>query len=173
MAQKTKECGKCGVEHPVDNFYNNKRLSDGLSTYCRDCTKAYMNKKNAEYRLNMNGLNERAAKVVKKFKIEPLQVGYPVNAANPDDVYHKLFPEKLLAADAVKDMVTPYGMKLHHWSYRKEHRKDVMVMSCDIHRKLHKYISYDQERMMYRTTDGVLLATKEDHADYVQQVKLQ
>lgn len=37
----TKVCKKCGKELPVTEFYNNRANKDGLSDYCRECTKAY------------------------------------------------------------------------------------------------------------------------------------
>lgn len=36
---KTKYCGHCHREMPVSEFYTNKTKPDGLSTYCKDCTK--------------------------------------------------------------------------------------------------------------------------------------
>ena len=36
---KTKYCGRCHTVKPVSEFYTNKTKPDGLSTYCKDCTK--------------------------------------------------------------------------------------------------------------------------------------
>lgn len=36
---KTKYCGHCHTEKPLDEFYTNKTKSDGFSTYCKECTK--------------------------------------------------------------------------------------------------------------------------------------
>ena len=35
------------------------------------------------------------------------------------------------------------------------------------HIKAHRFIIYDQERMMYRRLDGVLLDKKEKHFEYI------
>ena len=35
------------------------------------------------------------------------------------------------------------------------------------HFKAHRFLVYDQERMMYRTIGGVLLDTKEAHHKYI------
>lgn len=39
------------------------------------------------------------------------------------------------------------------------------------HNKLHRYMTYDQERKMYRTTNGILLDTKERHLEYYHSLK--
>jgi hypothetical protein len=35
-----KECRKCNAVLPDEDFYANSRVSDGLSSYCKECTKA-------------------------------------------------------------------------------------------------------------------------------------
>ena len=39
MAEQTKTCPNCGKVLPVSEFYTNKSRKDGLSTYCKECTK--------------------------------------------------------------------------------------------------------------------------------------
>ena len=42
-----KVCTRCGKWHPLSEFYRNISLSDGLTSWCKDCTKEYnRNKKN-------------------------------------------------------------------------------------------------------------------------------
>ena len=43
---KTKKCGKCGRELPVDNFSKDKTKKDGLQSWCRECK----NKHNKTYK---------------------------------------------------------------------------------------------------------------------------
>lgn len=59
-------------------------------------------------------------------------------------------------------------MQKHHWSYNKEHAKDVIFLSKADHYKAHRFIIYDQERMMYRRCDTLeLLDTKESHLEFI------
>lgn len=49
---KTKKCSKCKVESPIDNFYKNSKLSDGLNSQCKNCYRRYnidWVKRNPEY----------------------------------------------------------------------------------------------------------------------------
>ena len=56
----------------------------------------------------------------------------------------------------------------HHWSYNIEHAVDVIWLEKTIHRKIHKFLVYDQERKMYRRYDtNLLLDTKEEHENFI------
>lgn len=77
------------------------------------------------------------------------------------------FPEKFAAANAIRMMKRPVGKHFHHWSYLPEHRKDVIEITREDHYVAHRYLVYDQERMMYRAIDNVLLDTKEAHLAYI------
>ncbi|MGD9726514.1 MAG: hypothetical protein AB7L09_00590 [Nitrospira sp.] len=35
-----KKCSRCDIEQPVDNFYTNRRTSDGLASWCKQCSNA-------------------------------------------------------------------------------------------------------------------------------------
>lgn len=59
---------------------------------------------------------------------------------------------------------------LHHWSYNKAHWKDVIELTRKQHYTAHRYMVYDPERMMYRTTNGVLLDTRQAHELYIAEV---
>ncbi len=80
------------------------------------------------------------------------------------------YPEKYLAKNATHRLNRSFnGAELHHWSYNKEHFKDVIELSKKDHATAHRFLIYDQERKMYRTTQNILLDTKQAHIDYIQQ----
>jgi hypothetical protein len=82
------------------------------------------------------------------------------------------YPEKYKARCAVNSIKRNVKENhLHHWSYNKGHYKDVIELSEKEHNKLHRYIIYDQERKMYRTTENILLDTKEAHINYYNSLK--
>lgn len=83
--------------------------------------------------------------------------------------YRAKYPEKYAAGKAIRNWKRKNGMCFHHWSYRKEHYKDIVVLAADQHYKAHRYLIYDQERMMYRTVENVLLDTKESHIKYIKR----
>ena len=52
MASKTKTCTRCKKRRKVEQFYRDKTIKDGLSSWCKYCTKdydrAYRERKRAE-----------------------------------------------------------------------------------------------------------------------------
>ena len=42
-----KKCPYCGEWHPLSSYYKNAHSFDGLSSYCRDCAKAYQKEYNS------------------------------------------------------------------------------------------------------------------------------
>lgn len=80
--------------------------------------------------------------------------------------YNQRYPEKSYARLATTQIKIDKNYHKHHWSYNKQHRVDFIALSYQDHAKLHRYMIYDQERMMYRTIEGVLLDSKEKHIEY-------
>lgn len=87
------------------------------------------------------------------------------------DAYWKRYPEKKLARNASQKLKIREGFQKHHWSYNAEHYKDVFELLPREHAKLHRYMTYDQERMMYRAIGGTLLDSKEKHAEYLESLR--
>lgn len=82
--------------------------------------------------------------------------------------YKAKYPEKMKSKNATSNMKPKVKENnFHHWSYNDEHMKDVIELSVLEHNKAHRYMIYDQERKMYRTTKGVLLDTRQAHEQYI------
>lgn len=80
----------------------------------------------------------------------------------------EIYPEKYYAKIASQRIELGFdGAEKHHWSYNQEHYKDVIQLSKKDHMKAHRFLVYDQERMMYRTLNGDLLDTRERHIKYI------
>ena len=47
----------------------------------------------------------------------------------------------------------------------------VFVIDKKLHRKLHKYITLDQESLCFNTIEGNLLDTREKHENYINIIK--
>jgi len=41
VSAKTKVCTRCKKRRKVAEFYKDKHMKDGLSSWCKSCTKAY------------------------------------------------------------------------------------------------------------------------------------
>jgi hypothetical protein len=85
--------------------------------------------------------------------------------------YMAKYPEKQAAANKSQFLRPSKGNHMHHWSYNEEHYKDVIELTIPMHKKLHRYLRYDQSHKKYRTMDGRLLETRVQHEEYYNQVK--
>lgn len=171
-----KICFKCNVNKPLSEFYKHKKMSDGHLNKCKDCTK-----KDTKSRTDILSENPEW---VEKEKTRNRQKYYRLNYRGKHkptyeqkkittEKYNKMYPEKKESrgyTSHLKPIVE--GNHLHHWSYNKEHYKDVIELSKELHNKAHRYMIYDQERMMYRRTDNnALLDTRESHIEYIEIIK--
>jgi hypothetical protein len=85
--------------------------------------------------------------------------------------HNKRFPEKVAARNASRVLKKSREMALHHWSYLKQHRLDVLSLTTMQHALVHRHTIYDQERMMYRRLDGTLIDSREAAIAYYATLK--
>lgn len=154
-----KRCIICEAELPIGEFYKHPKMGDGHLNKCKSCCKK---QSNDNYHKKMSDSlfveSERIRSRVKN------------NTINKDRInkYFSKYPEKEVAKSRSRNIKVGNGMEKHHWSYNKCHHKDVIVLSVDLHKKVHRFIIYDQERMMYRRVDNnELLDTRESHIEYI------
>jgi len=70
-----------------------------------------------------------------------------------------------------RDKKAKPGNELHHWSYNEEHLRSVFEVTANDHGKIHRFIKFDKEKLMFRTLNGELLDTKEKHWNYWLTIK--
>ena len=172
--EHTKVCFKCEIEQPITEFYKHAKMEDGHLNKCKNCTKKdtkerekilrsnpeWVEKERIRCRENYHRLNKNRKKPDKKNK-------YLI-----DVKYKNKYPEKYKARNASQRLKKQKGYALHHWSYNENHWKDVIKLSIKDHALLHRNMIYDQERMMYRNINGILLDTKESHLELLEKIKL-
>jgi len=164
-----KTCFKCNETKDISEFYKHPKTKDGYLNKCKSCTKndtliTYSkNVKNEEYILKERKRGRE--------KHKRLYSGKVARNYKNQKAWQLKYPEKLKAARKSQSMSKhkPFeGAEKHHWSYNQEHYKDILWLSSKDHKKAHRFIIYDQERMMYRRTDNnILLDTKEHHEGYI------
>lgn len=173
MEHASKVCFKCGKDKPLIEYYAHKRMADGRLNKCKDCAKIYARERKSVLNENPQWKEAERARHREKY----YRLGYkekhkptPEMKAASMQRYKERYPEKKSANSACQHMARE-GEEMHHWSYKKEHWKDVIYLTPKHHAKSHRFLIYDQERMMYRRCDtGILLDTKESHELFITEM---
>jgi len=166
-----KKCFKCGKEKPLSEYYKHKQMADGHLGKCKDCTK-YDTQKNLTEKLKdpvfFEAEQKRHRDKYHRLNYREAHKPSQENKRKYIKSHAEKFPEKIAAKSKVGK--SPSGFQFHHWSYKKEHHKDVIKIKNEDHYTLHRFLSYDQPAMCYKTKQGTLLDTKEKHVAHIRVV---
>ena len=169
-----KQCFKCKEIKPFDDFYKHPQMLDGRVNKCKICSKNDILENYKKNRLDPNFIIKERKRGREKH--QRLYSGKTHQNYKKQIIYRDKYPEKIKAARKSQSMSKhkPFeGAEKHHWSYNEGHYKDIIWLSNKDHNKAHRFIIYDQERMMYRRTDNLqLLNTKEYHEGYIKSIIL-
>lgn len=163
-----KQCFKCGLLKPLSMFYRHKAMGDGHLNKCIECAKEDTKRRISTLKSDNQWVESERKRGREKYR--RLYVGKnSKNRASYNLKYFEKYPEKKFAKTRAGKLKRPSkGVEGHHWSYNEEHYEDVIWMTKKDHMKGHRFIIYDQERMMYRRCDNnVLLDTKDLHLQYI------
>ena len=170
-----KVCFKCNYTLPLNEFYKHPQMSDGHLNKCIPCTKKDVKENEEKLRKDPEWIFKEKKRQRDKSVRLNYGVKYKRTPAQKKEIikrYVQKFPEKKLATQYTGIFLTKVsGMNLHHWSYNQEDWLDVIELTIKEHGFIHRYIVYDQERMMYRDLKGILLDTKEAHLRYYEECK--
>jgi len=164
-----KKCKICNIEKPLSDFYKHKNCADGYLHQCIECKKNGVKERLSFLRNNIDWVEKERARGREKNVRLYRTSAKPYKPFNfTGKTWKQNYPEKANACRATQHIKTlNQNNELHHWSYHKQHLKDVIEMSDFDHKKLHTFLIYDQEFFMYRGLNNILLDTKEKHIEYI------
>lgn len=165
-----KKCFKCGIKKELSEFYVHPRMGDGHLNKCKECTKKDVRVDYAKNIISPEWHEKQKERGRDKYRRLNYKDIYKIGTDEKRIImkkYNEKYPEKYIAKAKSVMIKAPAGFEKHHWSYNKEHYKDVLFLTREHHNAAHRYMVYDQERMMYRTMSNVLLDTRLSHETYI------
>lgn len=165
MGRNNKICFKCGLVKDLELFYKHPGMADGHLNKCIECARSDSGKRFKEKIKDPEFVDSERKRGRSKYH------KYKYKSSTTTESRRKWsdkFPEKRQANIVVSSVALDFmGAERHHWSYNVEHQLDVIQLSKKDHSKAHRFLIYDQDKMMYRATDGTLLDTRESHKKYI------
>lgn len=163
-----KQCFKCGLTKPLSEFYPHKQMADGHLNKCKDCNKRDTKNRTDTLMNDPAFVESERTRGRKKYHRLYSKSLKPYVKNDSGFKWAQRFPEKLAAKKYSTNKLVPKGFEGHHWSYNLPDVKNVIALIKKHHMKAHRFLIYDQERMMYRRYDTLeLLDTKESHEVFI------
>jgi len=167
-----KICFRCNIEKPLTEYYKHKQMGDGHLNKCKDCTKSDSKKTLEKILADPEKKEKEQTRHREKYhRLKYCDKHKPTKEMKSKAMgnYRAKYPEKTKVKNLSQRLLKPFdGAEMHHWSYNIKDAKDVIWLSKKDHNKAHRFIIYDQERMMYRRYDtNELLDTKESHLQFI------
>jgi len=156
-----KKCFKCGIEQPLKEFYAHKQMADGHVNKCKNCNK--LDVKKDYYRKSKDPIfvaSERERAKEKYHRLKYKERSYLLNENKP-------WKSSPIYKGLSKKLNTPKGIELHHWNYNESFLEDIFIMNIKQHRQAHIHLALDMDKLIFKTTSGELLDTKEKHMKYL------
>lgn len=157
------------MDKDISEYYKHKMMMDGHLNKCKECIK-----RDVRTRYSHNVTDELFLKKERKRGREKYYKLYSDRRTQTNSYRQKWcekFPEKVnasLACRTIRNKIKDTNVHLHHWSYLEEYWTDLIQLTPKEHYKAHRFLIYDQERMMYRRCDdNTLLDTRDRHESYI------
>ena len=153
----TKICSKCLTPKKLTEFYKHPKTKDGYLNKCKKCSKEYTK---IRYDIKSNDkdwLESERVRHAEKYH----RLGY--KDLHKENMANKKWFSSSIYLNLHRDLKLPKNVEAHHWNYSDNFLRDIIIMTRSEHRKAHKYLIFDEEKLIFTTLDKIYLDTKDKH----------
>jgi len=152
-------CTLCGEEKELNKFYKHKGMPSGYTNQCKECVKKRAKIREIELRKNPLWVEKEKERGRNKY--------HRLNYKEKQKVWNEKRPwtKSNIYKGLNKKLKLKETETAHHWNYN--FLEDVFIIEKKLHRKLHKYLTIDEDTFCFITMEGNLLDTKEKHEYYI------
>lgn len=163
-------CSVCGEIKPLSEFYRSIKLKHRFLSKCISCRNEQQRMEYHTKAKDLVWLYQERKRNREKYHRLNYKEKQKLQDKDHNKKYLEKYPEKYTAIKLSHPIKSVNGQQKHHWSYNFEHCKDVIFLTIEEHKKAHRFMIYDQERMMFKTLSGELLDNKLSHMNYIDQI---
>ena len=161
-----KTCFKCNKEKELSEFYKHKGMLDGHLNKCKVCTRNAVNSRTEILSQEEGWLEKERLRHREKYK----RLNYKDKQKEWD--LKRPWTRTSTYRNLSRNLRIKEGNNIHHWNYNNKYLKDVFILSTESHKKLHTFLEFDEENLIFKTKKGTPLDTKRKHREYMEEINL-
>lgn len=167
-----KNCIICLELKDINEFYAHKEMADGTLNKCKSCCKQQAIKRARILSEDKEWVEKERARGREKYH----RLGY-IKSQKENSLK---FPWKKESRyqNLRRWYRSRYGfldsnIELHHWSYKDEYLRDVILLTRSAHKRVHAKLELIIEDRIYKVKEtGVLLDSREKHIAFIESLNL-
>jgi len=159
-----KNCIRCNNDKELNDFYVHPKMKDGHLNKCKECCKEVAD-------LREKKLRQNNPEWCEKERVRSIEKYHRLNYRKKEIEQEKLKPYKNgKYKNLSRKLKLSSNENQHHWNYNLI--EDVIILMKKFHRYLHRYLILDENLLIFTTTDGQILDSKEKHLEYIEKLKI-